>query len=1336
MKKKTYLKKIQLILLSGFFLFSFSIFADNINIKENNETSLKIEENTYLKLSLSNKISEIQTLEINTAEGIFTKLYISGYTKNVDFGNPLLPVKRKLFEIPVGANPVVKINSFTVNEYVLSDYNITNKLFPAQPPQSKSIDEHEFIFNPKAYQNNSFGDKKLVGVEVLGFMRGTRIARVDISPVQYNPVTNIIRVYENIDFEIVFENADITATEKMKENYASPYFKLVNHQLFNYKKLDTRENFMRYPIKYVIVSDSMFETQLQPFIEWKTKKGFTVIEAYTDDPAVGTTTTSIKAYIEGLYNAGTPEDPAPSFVLFVGDVEQIPVWNNGHGATDRNYCEFTGDNFPEIYYGRFSAQTTVQLQPQIDKTLQYEQYLMPDPSYLEEVVMIAGMDSGHGHDWGNGQINYGTINYFNTDHGILSHTYLYPVSGSSSAQIIQNISDGVTFANYTAHCNPDGWGNPSFTKSDISGLQNQDKYGLLIGNCCSSSEYQQSECFGEAIVRAENKGAVGYIRGSNSTYWDEDYYFGVGVGAITEDPPSYEETTLGNYDRSFHDHGEDFGEWYVSQDEIIHAGNMAVTESASPKAEYYWDIYNILGDPSLMIYYSVPPELSVSYNILMPLGSTSFTINTEPYAYAAISKDGVLHGAVLADETGTAVVQLTPFLIPDTVDVIVTKQNAQPYIGTITVVTPEGPYILLDEYILNDSLGDNNGLADYSEDITFDVTLENIGNSDAINVTATLSTEDTNVIITDDFQEWGNIALQSTSLQEDAFGITVEDFVPDQHIVNFDMLIEDESRETWNSDFSIKLNSPVLYAGTITIDDSQGGNGNGRLDEGETVDIIISTTNAGHSDAFGTLGTLTSTSTDITINSATYNIDTLLVGITKEAIFNITVNAIVPIGTPIELDYLAEAGSYSVEKQFVAVVGLLLEDFESGTFENFEWIFGGNADWFICTTEPYEGENCAQSGDINDNQTSELYTTIVTIMSDDSISFYKKVSCEDDQWNDNWDYLAFFIDNIEMGRWDGEIDWSREVYAVTTGEHEFKWVYSKDYSVSTGSDCAWVDYIVFPPKYILSVYAGVDDIVCDENDYFCSAEANDYLSLEWTSSGNGTFNDNTILDPIYTPSEDDILAGSVLLTLEATGYFSDTVEDDLLLAFSNTPQTPDTIVGPDEVDLFLTITSEFYTNPVEDVFSYEWNIEPDEAGLITGTDTTGFVEWDTLYNGIAIISVRAINECGYGNYSDGLEVNVFNTTDIDELDELATKIFPNPFSDKVNILINLEKQTSLSVIIYNSLGKKMVSLCANTTNLIGMHNFTFDGSQLDRGIYYCIISTDNKKITKKLILIK
>jgi hypothetical protein len=79
------------------------------------------------------------------------------------------------------------------------------------------------------------------------------------------------------------------------------------------------------------------------------------------------------------------------------------------------------------------------------------------------------------------------------------------------------------------------------------------------------------------------------------------------------------------------------------------------------------------------------------------------------------------------------------------------------------------------------------------------------------------------------------------------------------------------------------------------------------------------------------------------------------------------------------------------------------------------------------------------------------------------ITFYKKVSCEDDESaNNNFDFLAFSIDGIEMGRWDGESDWSLESFPVEAGFHRFEWRYRKDLSTSQGMDGAWIDYITFP----------------------------------------------------------------------------------------------------------------------------------------------------------------------------------------------------------------------------------------------------------------------------------
>ncbi|MCD4745444.1 MAG: T9SS type A sorting domain-containing protein [Bacteroidales bacterium] len=1308
-------KKMQVLtIIICFILSSFDLFAGDIIIKENGETSLKITENTYAKLQLVNSLADIKTFNVKTDEyGKFTELVIKDYSSTYIIGSPKLPVKRRLIEIPIDANIKVNIINYNIKEYKLEDFGIIHKIIPAQPPLPKYDGATvEFQYNAGVYTTNEFSPSEMVTVDVLGMMRGIRIARINIAPVQYNPVTNIIRVYEDIDFELIFENGDITNTIESKKQNCTPYFNAVNKFLLNFKPLQSKELITDSlitdsPVKYVIVSDPMFHDVLQPFIEWKTKKGFVVIEAYTDDPNVGNTTTSIKAYLEDLYNQGSSTDPPPAFVVFVGDVQQIPAFpgTTGGHPTDLYYCEYTGDLFPELYYGRFSAQNIGQLQPQIDKTLEYEQYTMPDPSYLDEVVLVAGMDSGHGHDWGNGQINYGTENYFNLAHGITAHVYLYPNSGGQSSQIIQDISDGITYANYTAHCGSSGWSNPQFTTSDIPGLQNEHEYGLWVGNCCSSSAFQNSECFAEAALRAENKGAVGYIGGSNSTMWDPDYYWGVGVGPITEDPPLYEETTLGAYDCQFHDHGEPIYDWYITQAQMFVAGNIAVQEGAPSSATYYWEVYCLMGDPSLMIYYSEPPEISVTYPALMPLASTSFTVTTEPWAYVAISKDGVLYGAAIADETGIIEVPIEPITVPGTADIIVTKQNGEPFYGTVTVASPDGPYVLFNNLEIDDSAGNNNGLADFGEDLLFDVTLENVGGQEATNLIGVISSSDEYITITNATHSWPNIPGGATLLQTGAFALTVDDFIPDQHTVMFDLEVTDAD-STWYSSFSIILNAPVLTIGNLTIDDSNGNN-NGRLDPGEEADIIIPNTNEGHCEALNTVANLITSSTLITINNTSFDLNTLSPGETKDAIFNIIVNPSAQIGDVVDMNYVVASGVYTAQENITVCIGILVEDFETGNFENFAWEMGGNADWTICQSNPYEGAYCAQSGAITDYQSSELFITM-DVTADDQISFARKVSSES-----TYDFLKFYIDGILKGEWSGEVAWEEVSYPVTVGQHTFKWEYYKDVSLSTGSDCGWIDYIIFPP---VGGSPGPLTVTATANpSEICNGESSQLYALPSGGTGNYSYewspqtglSDPYIYNPIATPTE------TTTYTVNVDDGVN-IVNADVTVTVYPVPETP-------------TITQQNNSLVSSSEIGNQWY---DSNGLIPGA--TDQIYYPTHTDDYYVI---VTNE--YGCESEQSNIIHFIYTGITELSNgESLNIYPNPFTEKVTIDYLIKKNSDVKIIIYNKLGQVIDILIDQADQSTGFHRIHFDASDIKAGIYYCKIQTDNYTYIKKLILSK
>ncbi len=861
------------------------------------KTESRVTESDYFRLKITNQIDAINYFDVATSQGVFSQIGINGYTGTDAIANPQLPVMRKLIEIPFGADVELQVISSSYTDYSLGNLGIS-EILPCQPPVIKSSDKlPPFVFDPVIYQKNIFYPSTQGTVDVLGVSRGIRLGRVNLNPVQYNPVTKILRVYYSMEVEVRFIHPDIALTKSERQKNNNPFFRGINQQIINEKSeldapLDTLTHF---PVKYVIVSPVTFQSVLQPLVAWKKKKGFTVVEAYTNNPLVGTTTTSIKNYLQGLYNAGTVSDPAPSFVLFVGDIAQIPAYpgTTGSHVTDLYYCDYTGDNLPDVYYGRFSATTEAQLTPQINKTLQYEQYLMPDPSFLDHCVMIGGVDATYGPLHANGQINYGTDTYFNLAHGLTSHTYLYPVSGSSDAQIRTDISNGVCFANYTAHGSSSGWADPNFTTTHVPAMTNLNKYPLMVGNACLTNKFDDSECFGEALLRAANKGALGYIGASNNTYWNEDYYWGVGAKTVVLNPV-YSATQLGSYDGTFHDHGETYSKWFMSQGQMVFAGNLAVEQGAPGSADYYWEVYHLMGDPSLMIYFSQPDPLTATYNSPLPIGNTSLSINTLPYAYCAVSYNGVLHGAAQANSSGLANLTLIPFSGPCTADVVVTKQNYQPFISTLTVANPNAPMCLYHHQVINDATGNNNGLLDFGESVSLSIGIQNVGLQPAGTVSAILSTSNTYITITDNSQVYGSMASGALLTPLDGFAFSVSNSVPDNHSINFTLTVTDGTN-TWLSNFTIVAHAPVLSYQNFTISDP-GGNNDGKLDPGETINLILNIANTGSGQAVNCYGTLSSGSSYITLNSANQTIGTINGASVTTVTFNVTASPATPAG--------------------------------------------------------------------------------------------------------------------------------------------------------------------------------------------------------------------------------------------------------------------------------------------------------------------------------------------------------------------------------------------------------------------------------------------------------
>lgn len=1280
-------------------LFSFHAIAGEIKVN-NGPTKISFSGSSYQGVSVTANLSSVQFRNIQTTQGAFTELFVTGYGYSNTVGDPKLPVARKLMEVPLNASFTVQITKEQFREYDLGSVGISNRIIPAQAPVSKHITDPgqiPFIFNAATYQVNQWLGSPLIRVSPVGVLRSLNLGRLEISPVQYNPVTGKIRVYELLEATIFFTNSDIPATLSMKQKTYSPYFNNLYNLIPNYQS-PTDSLITSGPVTYVIVAPIDFHDALQPLIRWKKKKGFKVIEAYTNNPSVGTTTASIKNYLQNLYNNPPNGYDKPSFVLFVGDVDQIPAWNtNGH-PSDMYYCDYTNDNIPEVFYGRFSANNLTQLLPYINKTLEYEQYTMPGDAFLGEVTMVAGADADHQMTYGNGQINYGTNNYFNPAHNILSHTYLQPEpsGGNYSQQIRTNVSNGVGFANYTAHGSEDGWADPGFSISQIPPLQNNHKYCLMIGNCCKTSNYGVN-CFAEEITRADQKGALGYIGCSDYSYWDEDYWWASGFKAVVSNPV-YDPLHIGAYDVTFHDQGEPTSQWFVTMGQMVVGGTLAVEESNSSMKQYYWETYCLMGDPSLSVYYSVPPPLTASYATTTMVGVSNFTVTTEPYAYVAMSlNDTTLLDAQCADISGVVELNFPAITHPDTAKIVITKQNRKPNFGTVNIIPATGPYIVFSTFTINDSTGNNNQKADYSESIFLNVKVNNIGVMPSGNVIGTIETADTNVVFTGNTFDFGIITAGSSVTGNDAFALAVKNNVEDQHKVNCTITFNDGT-STWASTLILTLNAPVLNIGNATVlDPAPGGNGNGVLDPGESATLKIAISNSGHSGSVNTIVNLT-----VTPASSPYLMvsnPSCYLGLVNPGSFNVTygyfavtTNGITPIGTVATIDQRVTGGQLN---QYQAEAQLNLEIGQTPEYKMNSSIVSTCKGKFLDS-----GGLTANYADLeNFTMTFSPGTTGAKIKAVfENFDVEEEATC-------SYDWLKVF-DGPDVS---GEILGTFCSTAIpgpfisTTGSLTFQ--FSSDYSdnftgwvadISCSGGPLTLSANAFPPNVCTG---GSSQLVA------IPAGGSENYTYQWSPST--YLDDPTSKTPVATPAE------NITYTVTVNDGTSSLSSGPITLTVHALPTTP--VITETAGTLYSNANAgnQWYVNGALIPGANQPAYTPVSSGsfFVVVTDPVSLCQ-SSPSNTLTLIMT------GVGAQSSGNLVSVY----------------PNPFSENLTIEFEVPESSSLKISLSDLYGKEIKVLAQQVKSSPGKHSFIFSGKELYPGMYYITLITDTYKVVKKVLL--
>jgi subtilisin family serine protease len=118
------------------------------------------------------------------------------------------------------------------------------------------------------------------------------------------------------------------------------------------------------------------------------------------------------------------------------------------------------------------------------------------------------------------------------------------------------------------------------------------------------------------------------------------------------------------------------------------------------------------------------------------------------------------------------------------------------------------------------------------------------------------------------------------------------------------------------------------------------------------------------------------------------------------------------------------------------------------------WVtFGVQGGWMGQMSTSHTGGDAAQSKDAADSQNGSMQTSV---LGPGTLTFWWKVSSESGN-----DPLTLYVDGVSQSSISGEVDWQQVNLPLAAGLHVIRWTFSKNASISTGSDCGWVDDVQF-----------------------------------------------------------------------------------------------------------------------------------------------------------------------------------------------------------------------------------------------------------------------------------
>lgn len=373
---------------------------------------------------------------------------------------------------------------------------------------------------------------------------------------------------------------------------------------------------------YLLVGHSIYIEELSDWIGWKKQLGYPVQVIELEGNA---TFHTVRLLIHDAYNDA---ELKPEFCLLVGDpvlgtyripADYIPGSMELDVMTDHHYATITGnDDWPEIWVGRWSVTTLNHLRIVAAKSIAYERGLNmsgTDGDWIGKGLVICDntySSTGLTSSW---------VRERMVDYGYSYVDSVFFPPHQDAAPISDAINDGRGWVNYRGFGSPTSWIFPVFTNYDAISLNNSWKTPIVTSIVCGGGAYDYNEdpCLGEGFLRAGSvntpRGAIAFVGPSDldtHTRWNNCMTGGIFTSALTHGVETFSSA--------------------------VFMGKMAIWEGFPNNREpgdshssvyFYFDTYNILGDPGFKMRTRPPLELTSDHPLTIPHGSNNISVYVE-----------------------------------------------------------------------------------------------------------------------------------------------------------------------------------------------------------------------------------------------------------------------------------------------------------------------------------------------------------------------------------------------------------------------------------------------------------------------------------------------------------------------------------------------------------------------------------------------------------------------------------------------------------------------------------------------------------------------------------